>query len=412
MVQAKNRTVALIDWNWMGHHPTHFKQFAEAIAQAGVFVVPFCSDPEDFQRGLSSIGLDREVAKLILSPQKIEGPKPSKFRPARWRGLYEARKFFGGLGKQLRTWQGKHSRRIDLAFFACIYDWQFASFRLAEKLFGFPWSGVYLHARSFRMPGSPIPYSNLLPCPEAIFSSPFMRSAVVRDQQAVIPMSKISLGKPIFIFPETTQQELPPEGGPGWGLTDKILKLASGRPIISLTGHLQWTKGLEEFTSLAIRPDMQDVFFFLGGEQMWIGTPPDRRLWMQKMWEQCQNIYGHLQHLPESTMNTIIVKSDVIFVAYKSFPNISNVLTKAAVFEKPAIVSDGYLMAEQVREFRMGEVAREGDVQSLAASIRQVLAPGYKEKLSKQARWAEFREAHSPAQLKKAMAKLLEASLK
>jgi hypothetical protein len=39
------------------------------------------------------------------------------------------------------------------------------------------------------------------------------------------------------------------------------------------------------------------------------------------------------------------------------------------------------------------------------------LAPGYYAELRQRARWADYREAHSTARLKKAMADLLEASL-
>jgi glycosyltransferase involved in cell wall biosynthesis len=101
----------------------------------------------------------------------------------------------------------------------------------------------------------------------------------------------------------------------------------------------------------------------------------------------------------------------VVFAAYRNFPNSSNVLTKAAIFERPVLVSDGYLMAERVREFQLGEVVPEGDVEAIVQTLERMLAPGYYAELRQRARWADYREAHSTARLKKAMADLLEASL-
>jgi hypothetical protein len=47
-MRFNRRTIALIDWNWMGHHPTYFTEFAAALAEIGSDVLPFCPAPEDF----------------------------------------------------------------------------------------------------------------------------------------------------------------------------------------------------------------------------------------------------------------------------------------------------------------------------------------------------------------------------
>ncbi len=44
-------------------------------------------------------------------------------------------------------------------------------------------------------------------------------------------------------------------------------------------------------------------------------------------------------------------------------------LTKAAVFKKPVVVSDGFLMAERVRVYRMGENVPEGDVSAFHSEL-------------------------------------------
>jgi glycosyltransferase involved in cell wall biosynthesis len=391
---AANTTIALNDWNWMGHNPTYFTHFAAAMAEAGAKVVPFSANPADFLKRLDQIALLPAVRERVAEPVQVSGPIPSRFRPSLWRGQYEAWRFFGGLGKELRAWERQHKCKIDSVFFACIYDRQFEHFRFAERCFGFPWSGLYLHARSFRMPGSPVPYVGGLPCPEKIFNSPLLRAVAALDEGAVEPLTEITGGKPVLVFPDITVEELPP-GGLEVGLARKIKVFAAGRPIVSLTGHLQWTKGLEVFTAATVHPDMQGVCFFLGGEINWSEIAPTDKQRMQKAWEESPNLLCHFQHLPEQTMNAVYATSDAVVAAYRAFPNSSNALTKAAVFERPIVVSDGYLMAERVREYHLGEVVREGDTDALVAALRRMLQPGYHEESRSRARWREYREAHS-----------------
>ncbi len=60
----------------------------------------------------------------------------------------------------------------------------------------------------------------------------------------------------------------------------------------------------------------------------------------------------------------MIDAADVVFCAFDDFPFSSNTLTKAAVFEKPVVVSEGYLMAERVRSYRTGEVVPQGNAEA------------------------------------------------
>ena len=400
------KTIALIDWNWGGHHPTYFVRYAEAISISGNRVVPFCPDPQDFEKRLLENLISAESLKRICKPLKLHGPKTTSRLPASIRGIFDACRFFWGLGKTLRTWEKNEKEKIGLAFFGCIYDRQFEYFRFAEKLFRFPWAGLYLHARSFRLPGSPVPYCGCMPCPEKIFISPNIRAIAVLDEFAVEPLKKLSKGKSVFVFPDITSEKLPDDCD-GQGLTHKLKNMAAGRPIVSLTGHLQWTKGLDTFTDSASHPEMKEIFFFLGGDINWTEISPQEKIRLQKKWECLPNFYAHLQPLPETTMNSVYLASDVIFAAYKSFPNSSNALTKSAYFERPIVVSEGYLMAERVREYSLGEVIPEGEVESLVATLKVMLSDKYRVLLSKRARWREYREIHSWNNLKKTMKELL-----
>jgi hypothetical protein len=270
------KTVALLEWAWGGHHATYFTHFAAALAQRGHHVVPFCPNPEDFAERMSALRLDDLVMSRVGSAESLPPlTKWVRILPPAWREKAKALLFFGRIGSRLRACERRASRDIDLAFFTCVYDHTFQEFRFAERLFGYPWAGLYLHVRSFRMPGSPVPYIGGLPCPEKFFSSKTLAAIAVLDEGAVSPLKKITGGKPIVVFPDLTSNEVPSPSTSGWGLADKADTLARGRPIVLLAGHLRWTKGLEDFTTLALLPEMQDTFFLVAGDVSWAEVPEE-----------------------------------------------------------------------------------------------------------------------------------------
>jgi glycosyltransferase involved in cell wall biosynthesis len=403
-------TVALVEWAWGGHHPTYFTHFAAALAEAGSIVVPFCPNPQDFSERLEALQLNDSVARRIGKAECLPAPaKWTRLLPHIVRAKVHALVFFGRIAARLRAWDRRASAKIDLVFFTCVYDQTFREFPSVERLFGYSWAGLYLHVRSFRMPGSPVPYIGGLPCPEKIFTCKKLRAVAVLDEGAVAPLKKITGGKPIVVFPDLTCNEMPSSDTSGWGLADKAETLARGRPIVLLAGHLRWTKGLEDFTALALLPEMQDAFFLLAGDVSWAEVPEEKVKMLQRAWEEAPNIYAHLQRLPEATMNTLICRASVVFAAYRSFPNSSNVLTKVAEFERPIVVSDGFLMAERVREFGLGEIVAEGDVSGLSQALRLMAAPDYFGQLKKRARWAEYRSMHSAERLPASFNHILES---
>ena len=101
----KNKIIALVDWSWLGHHPNYFVSYAVALAQAGYRVLPLCSNPNDFNvrltQALSHSGTDT-TALLIDKPIELNNPRQSSIQPRRYRGIHNAWRRFGGLGKFLR----------------------------------------------------------------------------------------------------------------------------------------------------------------------------------------------------------------------------------------------------------------------------------------------------------------------
>jgi hypothetical protein len=71
----------------------------------------------------------------------------------------------------------------------------------------------------------------------------------------------------------------------------------------------------------------------------------------------------------EREFNEIISVADVIFAVYRDFRRSSNMLSKAAYFEKPILVSDAHLMGERVRRYKIGVEVKEDDAASIYAGL-------------------------------------------
>ncbi len=392
------KTVALVDWNWIGHHPTYFMNLVEGFVKAGCRVAAFC--PESAVENVRKETID--YGNVTVNSCRYFHPRARL--PLLLRMHENAWRIFGGLDTLLCRWENDHVTSIDLVFFSTIYDFQFENFDHAKRYFSRPWSGIYLHARAFRMPGSPMPNFNRLPCPEKIFTHPSMSSVCLIDEGAVEPMRALTKGKPAFEFPDITGREID-EPLDGDTLSGKLLRYAQGKKIVVCLGHLQKTKGLLELCHAARDPRSANICFFFGGDVSWGDFTPDQIQLIQSTWEQCPHVLTHLARLSDATMNALIRASHVVFAAYTNFPNSSNIMTKAAMLGRPLVVSDGYLMAERVRKYRLGAVVPEGSVPDIIKQIHHLCDQGE----NPNADYKGYYENHSPEALQTALAKVISA---
>jgi glycosyltransferase involved in cell wall biosynthesis len=70
----------------------------------------------------------------------------------------------------------------------------------------------------------------------------------------------------------------------------------------------------------------------------------------------------------------LMSKADVVLAAYKNFPYSSGILNSAILHGKPAIVTEGGIMADIVREYSCGVVAMECTPESIACALQKVLS--------------------------------------
>ena len=402
----KMKAVALAEWNWMGHHPTYFYKLLLGFRASGVRVLALCP-------AAAAAEITEKIAALENAETILAGVEFAPIRmvherqrlPECLRGRDHGRRMFGQIAKQVRNWESRTGMAISLVFFNTIYDYQFENFRFAQGVFRCRWSGIYLHARAFRLPGTVVPYINRLPCPEKIFTLPTLSSVCVIDEGAVKPMENLSGGKPVFEFPDITDTALEPEDGQG-SLAAKLRAFAHGRKIVVCLGHLQKTKGLLELCRAANDPVLRDVCFFFGGEVSWSDMERSEINTILRTWEKCPNVLTHLARLSDAVINALMLASDVVFAAYTNFPNSSNIMTKAAAFSRPIVVSDGFLMAERVEMYGTGKIVPEGDVSAITLAICDLLRWGAPNPLG----YAAYFEKHSERTLSQVLARVIESS--
>ena len=377
-------SVALVESNWSGHHPTYFKEFMAALIGNGCEVLAICPRPDEVRKFLAQRGLGGLAECLPWSAPKYP------VWPRRFAGLVNEWMDFLWLGHVLRETEVTRGEPIDLVFFSCLYE-----LARIPRSFRWSWSGLLLHCRVFRMPGTPVPYTHITPQTWRLLSHPRMTSIATLDEGAVSFLTRLSGGKPAVSFPDFTDDSPPAEGGVG----EKLRQFAAGRAVVGCLGHLQPTKGVATLAQVALNPENQHIVFaFVGSLLRGVFTAEEQRL-LDAMAAR-PNVFTHFESLrTESDFNAVVKACDLLFAAYQDFPHSSNILAKAALLQKPVIVSDGYLMAERVRYFQLGEIVPERDAVAAAGAIRKILTDVSAWCRERLPRWSAYADEHSVARL-------------
>lgn len=409
MSDLSDKIVALVEWNAAGHHQTFFRHFSAALLGSGATVIPLCPWKQEEIKDLVELCLGGEEKSAM---GRFETPIPCNFPPsgsgriASLRARFDQRRHFKRVAGNLTRWEQKSRKKIDLVFFCCIYDPQFAEFPRAARFLRWPWSGLYLDSRFVRKPGTLRPYSLTPPRPDQIFSAPGLQSLAILDEGIIEETKELTQGRPVVWFPDIADFRIADPAPTGGTIGEKIKKMAGGRKIVGCLGHLQKTKGLLELIRAAKDARLENVFFVFVGEANLFRIPPEEQAEIIEAWEHSPQIFCHPLRVAEPTYNSAFKACDIIAAAYTDFPNSSNTLTKAAAFSKPIVVNDGYLMAERVRKYQLGEVVPEGDQNALTEALVSLTSdsPAW---TPEQAQWDAYLTMHSPTRLKEAFQELL-----
>ena len=154
-------------------------------------------------------------------------------------------------------------------------------------------------------------------------------------------------------------------------LTLKATSLAKGRKIAFLGGAIGGTKNIAAWCAVIRLLDPKQWFFIQAGVvdrttlskndlfalQDIESDPPENLL-----------IFDHYLK-NDSEFNELISISDLIWGIYRDFDRSSNILGKSAMFRKPILVSDKFLMGQRVNEYKIGLAVDENDAQQIAEAM-------------------------------------------
>jgi hypothetical protein len=173
-------------------------------------------------------------------------------------------------------------------------------------------------------------------------------------------------------LPDITETDLPTTSNP---IALDIKQRAAGRTIVFMGGSIGKQKNLARWVDMILNLDPTQWYFVqIGRINLNNLTPADEQALALLKEQQPANLYIHADYLPDETVfNAIIVASDIIFAVYRAFYRSSNMLSKAAYFEKPILVADHCLMGERVTKYEIGLAVPADHSECIQAGLASLL---------------------------------------
>jgi glycosyltransferase involved in cell wall biosynthesis len=386
---SSRATVALVDWTMPGHHDTYMRLFARTLLDNGHRVIALWPEPGQLLR---TPELQNEAATGAGNPPRFASAYLHRTKcplyPSALRYWAEAGIAARDMRHALVDCEKKLSIKCDFVFFNTLYEKQHWLMTALANACGRPWSFLYLHTSSLP------PHSRENPDMIRLLQHPGLRAVGVLDERSIEPGERLT-GRKFVHFPDFTDERH--EKNHPFELDLRTFK--GSAPLILAIGQLRDAKGVTTLVKLAQNPAAGHLRFAFVGECRLKGREREALDRLRNK----PNVMLKFGRIPdEAAYNACICASDILFAAYHDFNHSSNTLTKAAVFEKPVIVSDGGLMAERTRQYRLGEVVRQKDPESTLAGITRI-ADDYQGWISRaNPDWEGYRRLHSKTRLRHA----------
>lgn len=260
-----------------------------------------------------------------------------------------------------------------------------------------PWAGLLFHPRCLGATDAERS--------ERYFHKGNTVGAVFLNPHAAPVYQRMFPHRTFGVLPDVTDAELPPVAPE---LVKRFREKAGGRTIVLALGSIAPHKGIVGLIDVIEHVDPKKFFFVIAGEIFWDSFGPAQsklRGFCENPPENCLVQAGYIND--ECDLNAVISAADILYAVYSQFKDSSNTLTKASIFEKPVIVSDDYLMSEKVRTYRMGAVAKFGDIKSIEKALLAVSS-----RSSGDFGFADYRRDNSYEALREALAPCVEGWLK
>ena len=392
------KTVALLEYAWVGHHPSFFRLYVRALLAAGCRVAAFCPRPEEVRSWETAACAEGQLEAFEMFDE-VHGHRWLRKVPP-----LAARYRFRQAARRLAAWEVQTSQRVDLAFFACLYQGVAPSGGV-DAVFPYRWTGLLLdsacvrddtwQARLRRTRGfDPLAIFRARGCVGFATLDGFIQGELARRTS-----------KPVHVLAEIVDDSLP---AGSVLLAEDLRGQAAGRLIIGCFGLVARRKGALDFLRLA-EACREEPWFFV-----WVGsleektfTPAELRLIRTHAGNDghgnCRFVLGRVA--TESEFNALVALCRVLCLRYHGHVGSSNMISKAAAFDKPVLVNDGYCMADQTRRYDLGLCVPEGDTAAARVALGRFVVP---DPTLPAARFAEYRAEHSAAKFAMTVRRMVE----
>lgn len=220
-----------------------------------------------------------------------------------------------------------------------------------------PWAGI-----RFVPPDVPV---------ESYYELPSFKGMCLLDERLCRNYQAKMPDKCFEYLPDITDTALPDKPS---ALAQEIERRAAGRKIVFFGGSIGGQKNVAQWYELVQRADPRQWFFVQIGELHEVTfTPEDVAAFKKVTAQPPENLFMYAEYLADDrAFNEIIHMSDVVFAVYRAFKISSNMVTKAASFKKPILVSDGYLMGDRVKRYGIGLAVAEDDTGAILAGLTRL----------------------------------------
>lgn len=190
-------------------------------------------------------------------------------------------------------------------------------------------------------------------CSEGYYGLPFYRGTCFLDETWREAYQAKFTEKYFEYLPDVTDTRLPKTPS---ALLQQILAFARDRKIVFMGGSIGKQKNLTRWHQVIAASDLEQwCFVQVGRINRNNLTEDDEKSLTLQATQPLENLFvydGYIED--ESIFNEIISHSHVIFAVYRDFTRSSNMLSKAAYFEKPILVSTEGVMGRRVNQYKMG----------------------------------------------------------
>jgi hypothetical protein len=196
------------------------------------------------------------------------------------------------------------------------------------------------------------------------YSVPSYRGTCFLDEAVCSTYQQQMPGRVFEYLPDIADTSLPEQVSP---LARQILERAANRKIVFMGGSIGKQKNLARWFELIALANPKDWFFVQIGRLNHNNLLPEDQLALANIVKHPpKNLWIQPEYLAdERQFNEIIALSSVIFAVYRDFARSSNMLSKAAYFEKPPLVAAGQLMGKRVDHYQIGLTVDQDSASSM-----------------------------------------------